>query len=825
MTVRSTLRALGSTFILALLAPVTLAPGCTPKDPPAGGPDQTGMPDSQDLDPCTTPLRVLATIVLERDKGKPSETTLPFELSPEAVGSSALGAPVCVTVTSLEAKPHVLASGRFTIDDKQILGPSSFNENTTTATAIRLLAAGPHALTARIASAPGTRVRVNVLLGSAKPLPDDLVSSAAVVVPDKQTTINVAGAKLTFPVGAVDAPMPVTAFETVEPYGLSNRIELLPDGMKFNKPVTIELPYDPMRLPATVTEADLLALNAIQVHHAGEWRPTTIDSANHVATALLDHFSAAQVESFVPLQYGGAGSELWRDARNHVFIARIPLNKPGFQASILATKLTTNPNNGDALGVDSAGKAAFELKQVKDHLAQIDGAKYQKLGLNLGTWVGLTCDKDSFFFDDPDCGGNDTSIYGTGIGRPLFTARSTESPGDSYYRAISCAPPNGTKCVGVAPCDFDGVTSTPVCIDEYLIMVGTAKGGLQAKAFSKNDYYEADKSFSDPSYEHAILMGSTTSLVRTTLDKNTNKLVTTYRDPADLGKNADPERRSVVGFSDKYLILVATIGEDTLDGSALLAVLKGDDDNSVFKNDKIKNAILLDGGHSTSMVRNAELVNPLREGLLSGNFSFAPARRVIDALAVSYESAVPIIDAPSYTGTNRLTPIQVTLGTDPNNLPIKVLCSSMGSNYESSPFDSKWLPSGTKVTVPMTWTTPGSKTIFCTIYDQTKLPSYGTPRNIEVAEVDEISPSTVTLNQLTTFTITGKNLPKTTVAFIPECNGPNPAVKTLFTSGSSSESRTFTCTPGGAPGKREALVKHAQNGSTLRDEIDVYFVQ
>src|SRR5262249_37436018 len=153
------------------------------------------------------------------------------------------------------------------------------------------------------------------------------------------------------------------------------------------------------------------------------------------------------------------------------------------------------------------------------------------------------------------------------------------------------------------------------------------------------------------------------------------------------------------------------------------------------------------GGKSTSMVHDSDLMNPLGWW---GNFDFSPARRVVNALAISYQSAAPSapsINAWSYTGVNMPTPVQVTLGTDQNQGSVKVQCASLGSNYEQMPFDSSWQPSGSQISVPMKWTTPGSKTIYCTTFDQAKQASSVTSRNIQVAQVDSISPSMPKLNQ------------------------------------------------------------------------------
>ncbi|KYG09223.1 hypothetical protein BE21_19120 [Sorangium cellulosum] len=217
------------------------------------------------------------------------------------------------------------------------------------------------------------------------------------------------------------------------------------------------------------------------------------------------------------------------------------------------------------------------------------------------------------------------------------------------------------------------------------------------------------------------------------------------------------------------------------------------------------------------MAHNQNLLNALASG------GFAPARSVVNALAVSYQSSGPSaarIRPPAYAAVNRASSIEVTPGTSPEGERVKVQCGSLGSNFDTPPYDSGLLSDQRPVIVPMTWSTPGSMTIYCTTFSASGRASPGASSVIQVAQVDGIVPSSARLNERTTFTVVGKNLPQTTVAFIPHCAGPEPGEPTLFTTGMSAERRPFVCTPGAA-GVHKSTVKHDKGGIVLGDNIDI----
>ena len=77
-------------------------------------------------------------------------------------------------------------------------------------------------------------------------------------------------------------------------------------------------------------------------------------------------------------------------------------------------------------------------------------------------------------------------------------------------------------------------------------------------------------------------------------------------------------------------------------------------------------------------------------------------------------------------------------------------------------------------------------------------------------KVTSVSPVSVTLNELTTFTVNGQNLPSTLIPYIPECAG-------MTSLGGSSSSRQFRCTPSYTAGVKASLIKDKTEGETLHN--------
>ena len=74
--------------------------------------------------------------------------------------------------------------------------------------------------------------------------------------------------------------------------------------------------------------------------------------------------------------------------------------------------------------------------------------------------------------------------------------------------------------------------------------------------------------------------------------------------------------------------------------------------------------------------------------------------------------------------------------------------------------------------------------------------------------VDSVSPTSVTLNSSTTFTVRGTNLPSTLAFFIPDCEGVSVVAR-------GSSQQQFRCTPRYTTGRKSGRVADAPGGTTL----------
>ena len=75
--------------------------------------------------------------------------------------------------------------------------------------------------------------------------------------------------------------------------------------------------------------------------------------------------------------------------------------------------------------------------------------------------------------------------------------------------------------------------------------------------------------------------------------------------------------------------------------------------------------------------------------------------------------------------------------------------------------------------------------------------------------ISSVTPTTATLNESTTFTVNGTNLPTTLTLFIPDCEN-------MTALNSSSTNKLFSCTPSSTAGIKSGLVKDKSGGTTLK---------
>ena len=105
---------------------------------------------------------------------------------------------------------------------------------------------------------------------------------------------------------------------------------------------------------------------------------------------------------------------------------------------------------------------------------------------------------------------------------------------------------------------------------------------------------------------------------------------------------------------------------------------------------------------------------------------------------------------------------------------------------------------------------PGGMTLDTGVITVSAEPEEETPE----IEITSINPKTVLLNEEATFTISGTNMPDTTVMFIPDCT----SEENQSTVGTST-SRTYTCTPSGTVGNKTYEIKKMSKGELLATGI------
>lgn len=762
-------------FVLALFVPLALVPNCKRFEGGLSEKAETATEQSfAENDTCKYITRVLATSVITREEGKPQETTLPFEVHTGPV-------PVCVSVTSIEAKPRVLAAGRFALDGEEVLGSSTFNQNTVTAAATRELRAGSHTLNVRLGSAPGTKVRVYVHEASkTPPFADALVVATGVLVPDKETTIDVAGGTFTFPVGAVDAPVEVTIVPEQELYGIGNRFDLYPDGLQFNVPVPVAIPYDPMSLPSTHAEVDLLAAEAIKVLHDGEWRQTTV-APNRILQATIEHFSHAKPGIVIPVPREFPGYQLYTDDSNGVHIAAFPLGQTGYHASIHAERVMGDPNQDSRWAKDKW----YKLKPVTAHVAALSTPFIAINATSAGAWSGdanddfrcnwgcglpLTCDCADMGYTGQDHIGTGTFSWSVNTTEPSVLFSGQQEVAD------------------------DKSTIKKANIERLMVIGSTDQDGLYARFWpetSQNRYEDATKQLEEMKNKggHAVLLGSNI------WDINKSN------DPADPCTGQPDDTYTFVAIAQecsncaRHLLLITSMADRSIKDKLC----------NIVDLYHIQDAMALDGGDSTMMVQNgAQLFK-------NTSANYKPARNVVNAFAIAPAMS---ISAPSCASVDQDFPFGVTSAPSQDGHTVTVHCASDGVTRKAQGIAGQSVQEFT-----FSWSTIGEKVINCTTFNSADGNVIATAETkVQVGQVISVSPTFVPLGQQQTFTITGKNLCSSTVAWLDDCDDNDSSQLSLPSKWEASlpdgtETRTFTCTPGGDDGARtDSVIKTKAGG-------------
>ncbi len=132
---------------------------------------------------------------------------------------------------------------------------------------------------------------IKVATAEVEALPENM--AAVVTSPDEDSDIRI-GEKfsLFIPAGAVSEPTVITA-EEIRENMLSPVVMLGPEGIQFSLPLTVTISYDEALLPEDALERHLVIL------HDGIIQPTFVDEINNSVTAEITHFTPISIE-FAP---------------------------------------------------------------------------------------------------------------------------------------------------------------------------------------------------------------------------------------------------------------------------------------------------------------------------------------------------------------------------------------------------------------------------------------------------------------------------------------------------------------------------------------------
>ena len=108
------------------------------------------------------------------------------------------------------------------------------------------------------------------------------------------------------------------------------------------------------------------------------------------------------------------------------------------------------------------------------------------------------------------------------------------------------------------------------------------------------------------------------------------------------------------------------------------------------------------------------------------------SQRMISITANRAPSAPSISNSPASATRNVAVDIGVTRGTDPDGDRVKVQCTAIDSNYSSSPYDSGLGTGGVTTTPSFVFSVTGTKTMYCTSFDEFGAASATSQRTIQV---------------------------------------------------------------------------------------------
>ncbi len=678
---------------------------------------------------------------------------------------------------------------------------------------------------------------VAVKTAEVKPLPENM--AAVVALPDEDATLTLGDDfSMLIPAGAVSEPTIITTKETkkfvgvkdettgeiIEKQGLASTYDLHPDGMQFPVPLYVAIRYHTDMLRESIPETSLTVLHDI------ENLKTDIDTDNKIATADIYHFSRVTVtyldfsqcrekneynnypetEEVEPgIVHGKCLISFMEDNT----IRRIPYRLLAIDRVALKDKYELRILAKES---SSSKSGTFKTSTVKD-LADANNAV---VAINGTLFGGSPCEctylPDSLC--SPPCYKKETEgVYPTGT-----------TVMDGYLKRRQTT---GYNEVFMAFGD-DNSTGIPIKRITKNFFYGSRNEefySLFEKEFSisyessipqfapENIYRSLDKTSNvgDASSAMRWMLSSRTTLIKT--DESGTHCSYEYPDLHHSLPDSGDELTAIGYNSDAIFFLVSEqLGLTSNEFQYYTDVC------SVLDVYGTKEAVMLDGGGSSQLVIKGKLINAAQDSV------YTP-RHVVNAIGL-----VPIDQEPEPTSCpndNEYYYGQSSLGQNENTLydcqngdyQVSQECT-YGCEVIAGKNDRCKCPYGNGFYCGDSQLGQDENALYSCqdgVFSMDKQCAYGCQENDNhvndqckgsslLPVVDSVAPDKATLNELTTFTVTGQNLPSTLAFWIGECEN-------VTSLGGTSTSMKFSCTPSWTTGEKDGVVKDEPGGTVLKE--------
>ncbi|MCI5178254.1 MAG: DUF1566 domain-containing protein [Candidatus Electrothrix sp. AW3_4] len=682
---------------------------------------------------------------------------------------------------------------------------------------------------------------IRVLSAGVEQLTEDV--AAVVAMPDKESEIKIGDKfSLFIPAGAVSAPMVISVEETkftveiwdeeagevVEKPALSSNYELSPDGAEFAEPLVITIPYYPDTLSPDVSEYDLA------VYLDAEKIPTDINTISKTATADVWHFTDAcvndeeeqtfQTQMPVTFQDWNFGWRFMSDER------------PSYTAYHPGTDLNAlNDSNGNVtvraiadgkVVANSSGWGGIVIEHTigdKRYYSQYGHINHLDDETELAVEKTVTRNQAIGYIGNTGPRGTPFHLH--------FEIRSAlhSDPDNADYWKDNAT---NRKC-----------NDSDICLDTRKDVF---KGYESPLAFVR--------SYLNP-HQTVIIVEDSVTYPNISDDITDNKVVVDgdvikerFFEPDNLsewnngeeycGENIhssrkDPKYKKKLGFGGNYHYASTVFGDETSAGKWHFDIPESGTytiyvfiphwyattiqaNYEIFHNSKIDHVLINQNDVNGSFEERWKSLGVfdfksgnnhyVRLGNNTGETGRHVAFDAIKLVQISSEpDPEPVINSisPLTATLDELTTFTVTGEDLPSTLALWIKdcenVTSLGGTSTSMQFSCT--PS---------WTT-GKKAGEVKDAEGGEILHNFTidVEETEIPEVTSVSPNKATLDELTTFTVTGEALPSTLALWIKDCEN-------VTSLGGTSTSMQFSCTPSWTTGEKDGKVKDEPGGTVLK---------